>query len=204
MRRAAVLPSTVFVPALLVVTLLASVLVGVAAPAAGHDGNSAGCVDQHEFEHVAKGWTRGRVHRVFDVNGRIVDSFAGGYTRVYDPCWGKRWLRVAVSYDGRSNRVVEKRIFTDGEPWVTRYEYNQVTRKTDPTKRQAHRIFDTRGRVAPTFHGDAFRNYRAKFGGREGCFQIGWGYPWRGFNGKTKFLAKGTRLYRLYGCRGLW
>lgn len=200
MRRMAVL----LAPGLLTIALMATLLVGVAAPAGAHDGNSAGCVDRHEFGHVSKGWLAGRVHRVFDANGKFANGFAGGFTRVYDPCWGKHWLRAAVSYDGWTTRALEKRILTDGEPWVTRYEYNRVNRKSDPSKRRAHQIFDTSGRVAPTFHGDAFRNYPAKFGGTKGCFQIGWGYPWLGYNGKTKFMAKGTRLYRQYGCSGLW
>ena len=101
MRRLAVVLRTVLASGFLAIALMATTLVVVVAPASAHDGNGDGCVDQHEFEHVSKGWTKARVHRVFDVNGRFANGFAGGYTRVYDPCWGKRWLRAAVSYDGK-------------------------------------------------------------------------------------------------------
>lgn len=55
---------------------------------------------------------KARVHELFDTHGRFADGFAGGYTRRYQPCaWnGGTDVRLYVSYDGVTRRVVEKRI----------------------------------------------------------------------------------------------
>jgi hypothetical protein len=76
-----------------IITLAASVAVlaggsAFVAPAAHAD--TPGCVTQTEFAHVKKGWTKKRVHGVFDTIGkRQVISKGGGYTieiRGYKTC----------------------------------------------------------------------------------------------------------------------
>ena len=83
-----------------------------ASPAAAHDGSATSCVTQHEWRHVQAGMTKARAHAIFDTTGRFVDGFAGGYTRRYRPCaWnGGTDVRLYVSYNGFTRRVVEKRL----------------------------------------------------------------------------------------------
>ena len=87
-------------------------LFGAGVPASAHDGGSSSCVTQHEWRHVKKGMRKARVHAIFDTRGVFADGFAGGYTRRYRPCaWnGGTDVRLYVSYDGRTGRVVEKRL----------------------------------------------------------------------------------------------
>lgn len=81
-------------------------------PAQAHDGGQSACVTKHEWRHVVRGMRKARVHRIFDVRGVAAGGGAGGYTRRYRPCaWdGGTDVRLYVTYNGRTNRVAEKRI----------------------------------------------------------------------------------------------
>ncbi len=104
-------------------------LAAVAPAAQAHDGGEQRCVSRHEWQHIHRSMKKWRVHRIFDVRGRFVDGFAGGYTRRYRPCaWGGGTdVRLYVSYSSFSklyqpgpqiehpewnwkNRVLEKRL----------------------------------------------------------------------------------------------
>ena len=93
--------------------LAAAVTLGPAltAPATAHDGGASRCVTKHEWRHAKVGMRKARVHAIFDTRGTFADGFAGGYTRRYRPCaWGGGTdVRLYVSYDGWTGRVVEKR-----------------------------------------------------------------------------------------------
>ena len=80
--------------------------------AEAHDASASSCVTQHEWRHAKKGVKKGRVHAIFDTRGKFADGFAGGYTRRYKPCaWnGGTDVRLYVSFDGDTHRVVEKRL----------------------------------------------------------------------------------------------
>ncbi len=98
-----------------VLALAAVVMVGsavTASTAEAHDGSATSCVTRHEWRHVKAGMKKARVHAIFDSRGRFVDGFAGGYTRRYRPCaWnGGTDVRLYVSYDGFTRRVLEKRV----------------------------------------------------------------------------------------------
>jgi hypothetical protein len=100
---------------LIVLALSATVLIGSTvsvSPAAAHDGGASRCVTQHEWRHVQAGMRKARVHAIFDTRGRFHDGHAGGYTRRYRPCaWnGGTDVRLYVGYNGRTHRVVEKRV----------------------------------------------------------------------------------------------
>lgn len=84
----------------------------VAVPAAAHDGGASSCVTQHEWRHAKVGMRKARVHAIFDTRGTFADGHAGGYTRRYRPCaWnGGTDVRLYVTYDGWTGRVVEKRL----------------------------------------------------------------------------------------------
>ncbi len=95
--------------------LAAVVMVGsmfAASTAEAHDGSATSCVTRHEWRHAKVGMKQARVHAIFDSRGRFVDGFAGGYTRRYRPCaWnGGTDVRLYVSYDGLTRRVLEKRV----------------------------------------------------------------------------------------------
>jgi hypothetical protein len=83
-----------------------------ASPAEAHDASMDSCVTQHEWRHAQPGMRKAQVHAVFDNRGRFVDGFAGGYTRIYRPCaWnGGTDVRLYVSYNGFTRRVIEKRV----------------------------------------------------------------------------------------------
>jgi hypothetical protein len=75
----------------------------VAAPAAAtHD-----CVSDYEFSLVRPGWTKDRVHRLFDVRGvRTAYSNSGGYideTRAYRACREPGATRMYIWFDNYSS-----------------------------------------------------------------------------------------------------
>jgi hypothetical protein len=92
--------------------LMVGSVTGGTSTAEAHDGGASKCVTRHEWRHVKIGMRKSRVHAIFDTRGRFVDGFAGGYTRRYKPCaWnGGTDVRLYVSYDGDTRRVVEKRL----------------------------------------------------------------------------------------------
>jgi hypothetical protein len=95
--------------------LTAVIIVGstvTASPAESHDGGASSCVTQHEWLHAKPGMRRARVDAIFDTRGRFVDGFAGGYTHTYRPCaWnGGTDVRLYVSYNGFTRRMIEKRV----------------------------------------------------------------------------------------------
>ncbi len=98
----------------LAAALASGVLVvgGLSVPAAAHDGGGSECVTKHEWRHVKAGMRKALVHAIFDSRGRFADGHAGGYTRLYRPCaWnGGTDVRLYVSYNGFTHRVVEKRL----------------------------------------------------------------------------------------------
>jgi len=86
------------VPAALVATAGLAVGSGFVGIQAWAFADSPACVSRAEYHQVQHGWTRRHVQRVFDVEGRKVDGFAGGFTKAYRGC-GSGW-RVYVSYVG--------------------------------------------------------------------------------------------------------
>lgn len=101
--------------ATIALALAAVVMVGstvTASTVAAHDAAQPAASQGHEWRHVKAGMKKARVHAIFDSRGRLVDGFAGGYTRRYRPCaWnGGTDLRLYVSYDGFTRRVIEKRV----------------------------------------------------------------------------------------------
>ena len=65
--------------------------------------HTPGCATEHEYRQVERGWSRRRVHRLFDTRGR--PTF-GKETRNYELC--EPYGIVQVRYD--DDRVVEKAI----------------------------------------------------------------------------------------------
>jgi hypothetical protein len=68
----------------LTATLVAVALTsfGAVATAPAASAVTPGCVTRGEYRHVHNGYTKARVHRIFDTNGDFLDGFAGGYTRI--------------------------------------------------------------------------------------------------------------------------
>jgi hypothetical protein len=85
----------------------------VALTAAPVSADTPRCVTVKEYRQVYKGMKKWRVHRIFDTRGEASGGFAGGYTRWYPTCAAFRSgggdAGAGISYDGRTNRVVEKR-----------------------------------------------------------------------------------------------
>ena len=75
------------------------------APSASAD--TEGCVTRREVSNIHKGWKMKRVHRLFDVKGRVssVDTGFGRptMTRAYDPC--PRFSFIDVTYKKRRSGV---------------------------------------------------------------------------------------------------
>ncbi len=69
---------------------------------ASHDA----CVTRHEFSLVKNGWTKERVHRVFDVDGRQT-SYYNGYgsyqSREYKACVQPAYSYINVDYVWRKS-----------------------------------------------------------------------------------------------------
>lgn len=74
---------------------------------------------KREFGRVAKGWSKARVHRVFDTRGTQTAFFgASPYSRAeewreYRACRNPEWSMVEVDYEKRSGvwRVTDKTAF---------------------------------------------------------------------------------------------
>lgn len=76
-------------------------------PAANADTPS--CVSRAENRRVDRGMTKRRVHRIVDTHGRFMHAHAGGYMRVYTPCWRTRkFLYWSYSTLHRRDRLVER------------------------------------------------------------------------------------------------
>lgn len=101
---------TLLSAAVLGATLTIGTLTGAAAPASA---DTPRCVTFKEFQQIDKGMKKARVHRIFGIRGQSAGGFAGGYTRWYPSCQAIHSegsdAGASVSYDGRTNRVVEKR-----------------------------------------------------------------------------------------------
>ncbi len=97
-------------------TLAMGTVLAVGAPA---DADTAGCVTKREFGRVAKGWSKARVHRVFDTRG-TQSAFFGASSfspaeewREYRACRNPQYSMVQVDYEKRAGvwRVSDKTAF---------------------------------------------------------------------------------------------
>lgn len=99
-----------FVAVVLTLAVVGGTVAVTAAPAEA--ARSKGVVTKAEFRQVKRGWTKARVHRVFDTRGRFADGHAGGYTRAYRAKNRKYIVYVGfakdVRYPKRPARMVEK------------------------------------------------------------------------------------------------
>jgi hypothetical protein len=85
----------------------------MAAPASA---DSLNCVSRDEFPVVQPGWSKARVHRLFDIPGTRHSLSDGAETRKYSACWTERvedgtaplTVRYGYQSSDRTWRVVSK------------------------------------------------------------------------------------------------
>lgn len=83
---------------LVTVTLAAATLVGPAVVTAQAD--TPGCVTRAEYRHVQRGFSKARVHHIFDTRGKFAYGSSGyGFTRDYKTC--TKYGSVSVDYKVR-------------------------------------------------------------------------------------------------------
>ena len=88
-----------------VLALAAGSVLTVAAPASA---DTPGCVSKSEYRTVKKGWTKTRVHRLFDTRGKQSISYPPYEDREYKACTVTYGTHGTVSVEYKNGRVDSK------------------------------------------------------------------------------------------------